>query len=856
MHGRNGAGGDEQSTVDAKDSAVAVAAVDRPRNLLAGDLAAGGAAEDEAPRWRRKAWDRVSGLVLTAVVVLTLGALSAAGIAVPASPFLLFAVAYASFAGGLFYGLASAAAAIAYIAFSPAALGTERDFPEQNDHLLVALLIVAPGMAFLVDRMRRELDGLLARERSARAAAEAAEGRLRGFIASVNDVVFTLDTAHRFTTVLGRGPSPFNVRPEELSGRCLREVLGEEGARAHEAAVEQALRGVPASYEHAWQAPDGVRYFHTTVAPIHGSGGTVIGVAGVTRDITARIRAEEELRRSEARYRLLAENATDMISRHDPDGVFLYASPACRALLGYEPEELRGVRLTELCHPRDVARLTRARDALLSAAESGGMTFRLRRKDGEYVWVETMARLVRDEESGAEPEFLAITRDITARRQAEANARRLIRARAARAAAEAAARRSAFLADASRQLYSSLDMETTLRILVELVVPRLADWAVVYVADGAGEVQRVGTAHRDPEARALLERLRQKPLPRNPPHPVLRVLETGAAEFVADVKPEFLEAAASDAEHAEILRALGCRSFMAVPLSVGSRTLGVLSLNRCPGAEPFDPADLALAQDLARYAAVAVEHAGLYLEAQQANQAKSDFLAVMSHELRTPLNAVTGYADLLLMGLPDPLGPQARMYVERIRTAAWHLFQLIEEILTFARLEAAREVVTPERIELAGFLRECATLIEPVAREKGLDFRLELAVDDVVLRTDSRKLRQILLNLLSNAVKFTDRGSVVLRAELEANAPVFRISDTGVGIAPEHVAMIFEPFWQAEQPTTRRAGGAGLGLAVARRLGRMLGGDVEVESEPGRGTTFTVRLPASVVVGPEEAPRG
>src|SRR5690606_17731061 len=244
--------------------------------------------------------------------------------------------------------------------------------------------------------------------------------------------------------------------------------------------------------------------------------------------------------------------------RHDPDGVFLYASPACRALLGYEPEELRGVRLTELCHPRDVARLTRARDALLSAAESGGMTFRLRRKDGEYVWVETMARLVRDEESGAEPEFLAITRDITARRQAEANARRLIRARAARAAAEAAARRSAFLADASRQLYSSLDMETTLRILVELVVPRLADWAVVYVADGAGEVQRVGTAHRDPEARALLERLRQKPLPRNPPHPVLRVLETGAAEFVADVKPEFLEAAASDAEHAEILRALGC----------------------------------------------------------------------------------------------------------------------------------------------------------------------------------------------------------------------------------------------------------------------------------------------------------
>ena len=315
------------------------------------------------------------------------------------------------------------------------------------------------------------------------------------------------------------------------------------------------------------------RYFHTTVALIHGSGGTVIGVAGVTRDITARIRAEEELRRSEARYRLLAENATDMISRHDPDGVFLYASPACRALLGYEPEELRGVRLTELCHPRDVARLTRARDALLSAAESGGMTFRLRRKDGEYVWVETMARLVRDEESGAEPEFLAITRDITARRQAEANARRLIRARGAGGGVR---RRQAVGVPCGPALLS-LDMETTLRSLGSL--PRLADWAVV-CGGWRGRGAAVGTAQgsRGPGAAGRRwQRAQSATRCCGCWRPARRV--RGGREVP--------QAAASDAEHAET-----CGRWAAVrswPSALrGSRTWGSRRSTGA-GAEPFDP---------------------------------------------------------------------------------------------------------------------------------------------------------------------------------------------------------------------------------------------------------------------------
>jgi PAS domain S-box-containing protein len=794
----------------------------------------------------RKRWEKLSGLVFVACVVLLLEVLRVRGLVVSPAPFLLVTVVYAAFAGGLGYGLLTAAVSAAYAAYAPSGPGALMRDGADDVPSIVALAIVAPGMALLVDRLRRGLDGLLARERAARAAAEAAEARLRTFVASVNEVVFTLDSNRRFTMVLGRGLEPFGMRPEMLIGRHIGDVMaGMEDAGAFDGAVEQALRGSPASFDHTWETPDGLRYFHTTLAPIRERDGTIKSVAGVTREVTERKRAEEVLRASEARYRLLAEHASDMISRHDPDGIFLYASPACQTLLGYTPAELVGLSLARLCHPEDLRRLARVRAVLAGTRESRTATFRLRRSSGDYVWVETTARAVRSEETGQVLEILAVTRDVTARLQAEENARRLIREQAARAVAEAAARRSAFLAEASRALYSSLDMETTLRMLVEVAVPKLADWAVVYLVNEAGEVERAAAAHVDPARAPLLDRLRSKPLSRDPLHPVLRVLESGMPELVPEVTEEVLRSAAWDEDHLAMLHELGPRSFMAVPLWVGTRRVGALSLNLSGDERRFGPEDLSLAEDLARLAGVAVEHARLYLEAQEANRAKSDFLAVMSHELRTPLNAITGYADLLLMGLPQPLGGQPRAYVERIRNAAWHLFQLIEEILTFARLEAAREVVTPERFDIGPFLRDCAALIEPIARDRGLDFRCELPPAGLMVRTDARKLRQVLLNLLSNAVKFTDRGGVVLSAKIEGEWGVFRVTDTGQGIAPEHAAWVFEPFWQAEQPATRRVGGTGLGLAVARRLARLLGGDIEMESEPGRGTTFTARIPVA-----------
>jgi PAS domain S-box-containing protein len=232
-------------------------------------------------------------------------------------------------------------------------------------------------------------------------------------------------------------------------------------------------------------------------------------------------------------------------------------------------------------------------------------------------------------------------------------------------------------------------------------------------------------------------------------------------------------------------------------------------------------------------------------ELLQASDAKSAFLATMSHELRTPLNAMIGYSELLLLGIPEEMPAGVRPHIERIDLSARHLLQLIEEVLTFSRIEAGSERVHYEIVQLNDVMREVNAVMLPLTTAKGLEFRIDVPTVSIQLVTDPRKIRQILVNLLGNATKFTDRGRITLRSFVEDGSLVMQVSDTGIGISPEHQSRIFEPFWQVDNGKTRAVGGTGLGLAVTRELAQILGGTVSVESALGAGTTFTVRLPVN-----------
>lgn len=232
-------------------------------------------------------------------------------------------------------------------------------------------------------------------------------------------------------------------------------------------------------------------------------------------------------------------------------------------------------------------------------------------------------------------------------------------------------------------------------------------------------------------------------------------------------------------------------------------------------------------------------------EALAASRAKSDFLARMSHELRTPLAAIMGYGELLTDGITGPVNEEQKRQLQRIRSSANHLLSIIDEILTLARVEAGKEKAEIEKVNIGDLMESVASMSEPLVSAKGLTFDLAVMPSEIVMHTDPVKLRQVLLNLISNAVKYTDKGTVSVVAMQQDGAVDFLVEDTGVGVSEDHLEKIFEPFWQVEATTTRRAGGTGLGLAVTRQFVDLLGGTIEVKSSLGDGSTFRVSLPAS-----------
>ena len=412
-----------------------------------------------------------------------------------------------------------------------------------------------------------------------------------------------------------------------------------------------------------------------------------------------------------------------------------------------------------------------------------------------------------------------------------------------------------YLAGASEILAGSLDRDEATRQLARLLVPRLADWCSIQLLDDGGVLRQLAVAHVDPAkvawAEALNARYPADPDARTGAHEVVR---TGQPLLLAEIPDALLVTAAQDEEHLRILREIGFASALIVPLVARGHVIGAMSLVAAESGRRYGDAELALAQELATRAALAIDNAALYgaavrarQEAEAANRAKADFLATMSHELRTPLNAIQGYAQLIEMGVHGPVTDAQREALRRVQKSQQHLLSLINDVLNFAKLEAGRVTYEIGRVPVRELLAGLESLVAPQLAAKAQRFACLPCEATLAATADAEKVQQILLNLLSNAIKFTAAGgNIRVVARARGDLVHVDVSDTGIGIPADRLETVFEPFVQLARGAEAGRDGTGLGLAISRDLARAMGGDVTVTSTPGSGSTFTLSLPLHV----------
>lgn len=410
----------------------------------------------------------------------------------------------------------------------------------------------------------------------------------------------------------------------------------------------------------------------------------------------------------------------------------------------------------------------------------------------------------------------------------------------ARAAAERARERLQILTEVSDALVSSLDPEHALKQLAQNLVAKVADYCVTYSYDGRG-IRRLGLAHRIPEKRRLVEALEESGPPNLDDEAGAGVvIRSGEDLLVRDVTPDMVARGTANARHREVVQALDPRSTILVTLRARGVTLGAIALVTTGDSERrYDDEDFLLAKEIANRAAMLVDNARLFSEARMALSERDEMLAAVSHDLRSPLQSISMAASILAS---RPSAEQQRKSIESISLATSHVDRLLRDLLDIARLEAGQLPLQRESTDVADLIGQARKLFEPLAAERSVSLRCQVADGVSGIFVDRGRMLQVLSNLVGNAIKFApEHGRVELIAGVEQGKVRIAVRDNGAGIEEAHLERVFDRFWKGDR---QKESGAGLGLAIAKGIVETHGGAIGVASRRGEGSTFYLLLDA------------
>ena len=636
------------------------------------------------------------------------------------------------------------------------------------------------------------------------------------------------------------------VRPDELGRKPLVIwVSPEDREQFHARLPEVAERGHAGEWELRLQPRGKAAVPVAVTVGVATRAGGDTGLRWLLRDITERKRAEESGRRlaAEAAARAEAErHATELraIIQSIPDGVYIGSEEGITLvnesglrMLGFNSREDLRCSIADLAAEiqtryADTGERIPSEDEVFTRALRGEQAVRevliRHRETGEDRILRSAAAPIRV--NGGVEAAVAVNTDITELRRAEEAQR--------------------FLARVGATLGSSLDYEHTLRTVAELAVPTLADWCVVDVLQEDGSIRRLAVAHRD-VAKLELARALSRMYPPNPDAPtgIPHVLRTGEPEFVADVDEARLGILAEDPDHLDLIRRLGLRSYIVVPMVARGRTLGAISLALANSPRSYGTADLALAAELADRAALAVDNARLYESARRAVEARQEILGLVSHDLRNSLHSALMQTEVLGMdrsfATEHPSGN--REPLEAVQRSIGHMNRLVQDLLDVENIQAGRLSIHPRPLSVALLLREVREAFAP--RAVGSRIELDVRAPDIApaVTADHDRTIQVFSNLIGNALRFTPEGGrVTVAAEPRDREVWFSVADTGIGIRAEELPRVWERHWRGDRTGSS---GSGLGLAIVKGIVEAHGGRVWAESELGQGSTFFFTLPVA-----------